>query len=105
MRAAVGGSVLLTKMKMALSEGIEIRLRITYTNWPTVRSMGMRYLLLSTGAMSDRGSFSQMTGILSGYFSRMRAAAARFSNGWSCLYAYVISRGIALFPLRAPLVH
>lgn len=38
-----------------------------------------------TGGMSDRGSFSQITGILSGYFSRMRAAsAARFSNGWSC---------------------
>eukprot|EP00964_Phaeocystis_antarctica_P100691 scaffold66281_cov51-Phaeocystis_antarctica.AAC.2 len=84
-------------MKMAFSGGMEMRLRITYTNCPTVRSIGIRYFLLSTGAMSDRGSFSQMTGILSGYFSRMRAAsAARFSNGWSCLYAYVISRGMAV---------
>eukprot|EP00315_Gephyrocapsa_oceanica_P009454 CAMPEP_0185306338 /NCGR_PEP_ID=MMETSP1363-20130426/16020_1 /TAXON_ID=38817 /ORGANISM="Gephyrocapsa oceanica, Strain RCC1303" /LENGTH=86 /DNA_ID=CAMNT_0027903621 /DNA_START=305 /DNA_END=565 /DNA_ORIENTATION=- len=86
MSAAVGGSVLLTKMKMAFSGGIEMRLRITYTNWPTVRSIGIRYFRLSTGGMSERGSFSQMTGMRSGYFSRIRAASAcRFSNGWSFL--------------------
>ena len=48
----------------------------------------MRYFRLSTGGMSERGSFSQMTGMRSGYFSRMRAASAlRLSIGWSCLYA------------------
>ena len=50
MSAAVGGSVLLTKMKMALSEGMVMRFRMTYTNWPTVKSIGMRYLRLSTCA-------------------------------------------------------
>ena len=38
MSAAVGGSVLSTKIKMAFSGGIEMRLRITYTNCPTCAS-------------------------------------------------------------------
>lgn len=42
--APVGGSTFLTNMKMAFSGLTFIRLRMTYTNWPTVRSAGTRYL-------------------------------------------------------------
>ena len=38
----------------------------------------MRYLRLSTGGMSDRGSFSQMTGIRSGY---LRGDGSRAQGG------------------------
>ena len=38
-----------------------MRLRITYTNWPTVRSAGTRYFFLSMVAMSDFSTFSQIT--------------------------------------------
>lgn len=41
----VGGRVLLTKIKMAFSGSSLIRFRITYTNWPTVKSAGTKYLL------------------------------------------------------------
>ena len=41
----VGGNTLSTKIKMAFSALSLIRLRITYTNWPTVRSIGTRYLI------------------------------------------------------------
>jgi hypothetical protein len=40
----VGGSVLFTKMKIAFSALSLIRFRTTYTNCPTVRSAGTRYL-------------------------------------------------------------
>lgn len=40
----VGGSTLSTKMKMAFSALSLILLRMTYTNCPTVRSAGTRYL-------------------------------------------------------------
>lgn len=40
------------------------------------RSIGIRYLRLSTGGMSDRKSFSQMTGMRSGYLHD-KAAGAR----------------------------
>lgn len=42
--APVGGSTFLTNRKMAFSGLTLIRLRITYTNCPTVRSAGTRYL-------------------------------------------------------------
>lgn len=59
--AAVGGNTSSTKMKMAFSGDSLILLRITYTNWPTVRSAGTRYFFLSMVAMSDFSTFSQMT--------------------------------------------
>jgi hypothetical protein len=43
-----------------------MRLRITYTNCPTVRSAGTRYFFLSMVAMSDFSTFSQMTCMASG---------------------------------------
>lgn len=42
--APVGGSTFLTNIKMAFSGLTRIRFLITYTNWPTVRSAGTRYL-------------------------------------------------------------
>ena len=48
-------------MKMAFSGDSLMRLRITYTNWPTVRSEGTRYFFLSIVAMSLFSTFSQMT--------------------------------------------
>ena len=42
--APIGGNVLRTKMKIAFSGGSAMRLRITYTNCPTLRSAGTRYL-------------------------------------------------------------
>jgi hypothetical protein len=48
-------------MKMAFSGESLMRFRITYTNWPTVRSAGTRYFFLSIEAMSLLSSFSQMT--------------------------------------------
>lgn len=59
--AAVGGSTSSTKMKMAFSGESLMRLRMTYTNWPTVRSAGTRYFFLSMVAISDFSTFSQMT--------------------------------------------
>lgn len=59
--AAVGGSTSSTKIKIAFSGDNLMRLRITYTNWPTVRSAGTRYFFLSMVAMSDFSTFSQMT--------------------------------------------
>ncbi len=43
-RAPVGGSTCRTKMKIAFSGDSLMRLRMTYTNWPTVKSAGTRYL-------------------------------------------------------------
>ena len=43
----MGGNTLSTKMKMAFSALSLILFRITYTNWPTVRSAGTRYLKFS----------------------------------------------------------
>lgn len=40
----VGGKIFLTKMKIAFSGPSLILFRTTYTNWPTVRSAGTRYL-------------------------------------------------------------
>eukprot|EP01047_Picozoa_sp_COSAG01_P037529 COSAG01_NODE_2988_length_6750_cov_2.101338_1_plen_160_part_00 len=42
--APVGGNTLFTKINIAFSGDNLMRLRITYTNWPTVRSAGTRYL-------------------------------------------------------------
>merc|ERR1719281_222655 len=67
---------------MAFSGLSLMRLRMTLTNCPTVRSAGTRYFFLSMSGMSLFSAFSTMTGILSWYFSRMRAASAwRFSAG------------------------
>jgi hypothetical protein len=69
-------------MKTACSGATLMRLRITYTNCPTVRSAGTKYLALSMSGMADLSAFSTMTGMRSGYLSRMRAASAwRFSVG------------------------
>ena len=51
--APVGGRVFLTNMKIAFSGLTFIRFRITYTNWPTVRSAGTRYLQ-GTGVVCGR---------------------------------------------------
>lgn len=51
----VGGRTLRTNMKMAFSGLTLMRFRMTYTNWPTVRSAGTRYL---RGAQSRRLSAS-----------------------------------------------
>lgn len=48
-------------MKIAFSGDNLMRLRITYTNWPTVRSAGTKYFFLSIVAMSDFSTFSQIT--------------------------------------------
>ena len=71
-KLAVGGSALFTKIKIAFSALSLTRFRITYTNCPTVKSLGTRYFFLSKSGTSDFGDFSTMTGILSGYFWRMR---------------------------------
>lgn len=42
--APVGGRTFFTNMKIAFSGETFILLRMTYTNWPTVRSAGTRYL-------------------------------------------------------------
>mmetsp|Transcript_12087 Transcript_12087/g.50883 ORF Transcript_12087/g.50883 Transcript_12087/m.50883 type:complete len:220 (-) Transcript_12087:111-770(-) len=146
MSAAVGGSTLLTKMKMAFSGLSLMRLRMTYlgasgsgrgrhhagsalppapspspgaracaaamrpasrathTNCPTVRSEGTRYLCLSMSGMSLFSDFSTMTGMRSGYFSRMRCASAwRFCRGCSCLNAISTARPPApLLPFCPP---
>lgn len=80
MSAAVGGRTSSTKMKIAFSGASLIRFRITYTNWPTVRSCiktlqndrhnaveecgrtdGTRYFFLSMVGISVLSAFSQMT--------------------------------------------
>lgn len=108
--AAVGGRTSSTKIKIAFSGDNLMRLRITYTNWPTVRSAGTKYFFLSIVAMSDFSTFSQITcqcdsnqplllhdvdmrdsverrtGMRSAYFCRIRSASAlRFSKGCSSL--------------------
>ena len=76
----VGGRMLLTKMKMAFSGLSLILFLMTYTNCPAVRSPGTRYFFLSISGISLLPAFSTMTGILSGYFSRILIASAwRFS--------------------------
>lgn len=42
--APVGGKTFFTNMKIAFSGDTFILFRITYTNWPTVRSAGTKYL-------------------------------------------------------------
>jgi len=71
-KLAVGGNLLFTKIKIAFSADSFTRFRITYTNCPTVKSLGTRYFFLSKSGTSDFGDFSTITGILSGYFTRMR---------------------------------
>ena len=50
----VGGSTLRTNMKMACSGETRMRLRMTYTNWPTVRSAGTRYLRAGRWQQGER---------------------------------------------------
>ncbi len=57
----VGGNTFLTNMNTACSGATLMRLRMTYTNWPTVRSEGTRYLALSMSGMADLSAFSTMT--------------------------------------------
>jgi len=119
--APVGGSTLFTKIKIAFSGESLIRFLITYTNCPTVKSAGTRYLhpvrqnrrisvrscdpqqpahpagvvglqkiqqshfFLSMSTISLLSAFSTMTGMRSGYLSRIRAA--------SCLRFSVVARG------------
>ena len=63
-----------TNMNIAFSDGNFIRFLITNINCPTVRSHGTKYLDLSKfGTESDElFVFSQIIGILSGYFVRIR---------------------------------
>lgn len=76
----------LINMKMAFSGGSIILFLITYTNCPTVRSAGTRYLRLSISGISDFSALSQITGIRFWNFSAMRSdSALRFSNGYSDL--------------------
>ena len=90
MSAAVGGKTSSTKMKMAFSGDNLMRLRMTYTNWPTVRSAGTRYFFLSMVAMSDFSTFSQMT-------CRRRRALAEFSQtGEDRLRTYWDTVGVLL---------
>jgi hypothetical protein len=53
--------MLLTKTKMACSGLTLIRLRMTYMNWPTLRSAGTRYFFLSMSGISERGARSTIT--------------------------------------------
>lgn len=46
----VGGRKLLINTKMAFSGASLMRLRTTYTNWPTVKSAGTKYLAARTHA-------------------------------------------------------
>lgn len=55
------------KMNMACSGGSLMRFRITYTNCPTVRSAGTRYLL-------EKGGAEQRTGVSGRRCGRKRAA-------------------------------
>jgi hypothetical protein len=83
-------------MKIAFSGLNLILLRITYTNWPTVKSDGTRYFFLSIVAISDLSTFSQMTGIRSGYFVRIRSASAfRFSTNhlWLSVLSFLAPVG------------
>ena len=57
----VGGSTFFTNMNTACSGATLMRLRMTYTNCPTVRSAGTRYLALSMSGMADLSAFSTMT--------------------------------------------
>lgn len=50
-----------TNTKMAFSGDSLIRLRMTYTNCPTVRSAGTKYFFLSRSGMSLFSAFSTMT--------------------------------------------
>lgn len=50
--------------------------RMTYMNWPIVKSFGTRYFFLSRVTMSLLSAFSQMTGIRPGYFCRTRSDSA-----------------------------
>jgi hypothetical protein len=52
---------LFTNTKMAFSGESLIRLRMTYTNCPTVRSAGTKYFFLSRSGMSLFSAFSTMT--------------------------------------------
>ena len=49
MSCAVGGSTSSTKIKIAFSGASLIRFRITYTNWPTVKSYEDSDLSIETG--------------------------------------------------------
>lgn len=53
--------MLLTNTKMACSGLTLIRLRITYMNWPTLRSAGTRYFFLSMSGISERWARSTIT--------------------------------------------
>jgi hypothetical protein len=99
MRAAVGGRTSSTKMKMAFSGDSLMRLRITYTNWPTVRSAGTRYFFLSMVAMSDFSTFSQMTWLLLAAASGEEAGCCirqTYGNAVVVLLANALGLGLAL---------
>lgn len=66
-------------MNIAFSGESLILLRITYTNWPTVKSDGTRYFFLSMVAMSLFSTFSQMTwwcNALSVFYIQIKDVAA-----------------------------
>eukprot|EP00418_Pyrodinium_bahamense_P097442 CAMPEP_0179039434 /NCGR_PEP_ID=MMETSP0796-20121207/15139_1 /TAXON_ID=73915 /ORGANISM="Pyrodinium bahamense, Strain pbaha01" /LENGTH=76 /DNA_ID=CAMNT_0020735767 /DNA_START=344 /DNA_END=574 /DNA_ORIENTATION=- len=59
---------------------------------------GTRNFFFSMSGRSERGAFSQITGMRSGYLAKMRLASAlRFSNGtasWSALAAIAKGHGL-----------
>jgi hypothetical protein len=62
------GIVLLTNRNSACSGCNLILFLTTKSSWPTVKSSGTRYLILSSFGNLDLGAFSIITGTLSGYF-------------------------------------
>jgi len=71
-------------MKIALSDDICNRLRITYKNCPIVRSIGTKYLRLSNCGVSleQFGFRSTITGIRSGYLLIILSASVKLLSGF-----------------------
>jgi len=76
MLALLWGRILPTKRKMALSEGSWIRFLMIHMNWATDMSLGTRNFFLSMSGIEVLGTFSTITGILSGYLVLIFADSA-----------------------------
>lgn len=89
----MGGSTFLTNMKIAFSGLTLILLRMTYTNWPTVRSAGTRYLIYKATAFTYRGEWTCRCR----HLRRQISACWKSHEGTAKAYFFLSMSGMSLF--------
>ena len=96
-RPPVGGNTFLTNMKMAFSGDTFILLRMTYTNWPTVRSAGTRYLRKWHGTLVTAIRCRQFCTMRNAQTARTRRNPRQQAPEGTATHFFLSMSGMSLF--------